>query len=159
MELYFLRHGTAVDADDWDEGDATRPLTSDGRKDMEREAKAIGKLGLKIECIITSPLTRARETAKIVAERLDLLDCFIEDERLAGNFDLASLAQLLHDSGKKESIMIVGHEPGLSSTIGQLIGGGTVELKKGGLARVHIEDPQTPRGELMWLVPPKVLLQ
>ncbi len=34
--------------------------------------------------------------------------------------------------------MIVGHEPDFSATVAQLIGGGRVQLKKGGLARVDI---------------------
>jgi phosphohistidine phosphatase len=159
MKLYLLRHGIAVDADAWDGDDASRPLTSDGRKEMEREARAIAKLDLKLERIVTSPLKRARETAQIVAERLDLTDCLIEDDRLAGNFDAARLVLLLRDLGAKESIMLVGHEPDFSKTIVQLIGGGSVDVKKGGLARIDIEDARTPAGDLIWLIPPKVLMQ
>jgi phosphohistidine phosphatase len=159
MKLYFLRHGVAVDADEWEGDDASRPLTGAGRKEMEREAKAIAKLDLQIDCIITSPLKRAKETAEIVAERLDAADRVMEDDRLAGGFDAAHLALLLGERDAKESIMLVGHEPDFSKTIVQLIGGGSVDLKKGGLARIDIDDPKIPAGDLLWLIPPKVLLQ
>ena len=154
-----MRHGIAVDAEKWDGDDASRPLTPDGRKAMEREAKAIANLDLKLERIITSPLKRAKETAQIVAQRLGMTERLIEDARLAGNFDAAKLAVLASDHSDAESVMLVGHEPDFSRTIVQLIGGGSVELKKGGLARVDIADVAAPSGDLVWLIPPKVLTQ
>jgi phosphohistidine phosphatase len=53
--------------------------------------------------------------------------------------------------------MVVGHEPDFSDTISALIGGGRIVCKKGGLALVEIPDAQSRKGELVWLVPPKVL--
>jgi phosphohistidine phosphatase SixA len=51
--------------------------------------------------------------------------------------------------------MVVGHEPDFSSVIGQLIGSGSVVMRKGGLARVDITNPM--RGELVWLLTPQLL--
>lgn len=159
MRLYFLRHGIAMDADEWQGDDSSRPLTADGRKSMEREAKAIAQLELELDLIVTSPHKRAKETAQIVAERLHLNDRVVEDDRLGANFDAARLSLLVRDHGDAQRVMLVGHEPDFSRTIEHLIGGGSVELKKGGLARVDIADPAVPSGDLVWLIPPKLLAQ
>ncbi len=53
--------------------------------------------------------------------------------------------------------MLVGHEPDFSETIAELIGGGRVVCKKGGLARVDVADSSLDDGELVWLLPPKDL--
>lgn len=159
MKLYLLRHGIAADREAWDGDDAQRPLTSQGRKCMQREAKGMQDLGVVPDRIITSPLTRAKETAQIVAQRLHLEKRLIEDERLADSFDAKRLAGILRDHGKDDSVMLVGHEPDFSETIGELVGGASVDLKKGGLARIDLDSSSSTRGELVWLLPPKALMK
>jgi len=157
MKLYFLRHGIAADRDEWSGDDAERPLTAQGRKCMEHEAKALAHLGIEPDRIVTSPLRRAKETAEIVAERLGLDDRLAEDQRLAEGFDVNALAEMLRTYGDVDCLLLVGHEPDFSHTIGRLIGGARIDLKKGGLARVDIADAASREGELVWLLPPKVL--
>lgn len=155
--MYFLRHGIAADAQSWNGSDASRPLTDEGRERMEREAKALSKIGLTVDAIVTSPLLRAKETAEIVADRLSLRKKLIEDARLGGGFDITQLAALLQKYPEADSIMLVGHEPDFSATVGAITGTGRIDLKKGGLACVELTDPASMRGELLWLVPPKIL--
>lgn len=155
MKLYFLRHGLAGDRGDWHGDDALRPLTQEGVKKMEREAKTIAALDLEIDRIVTSPLVRAVQTARIVAGELGLRDVLDEDQNLGLDFDSARLRNVIEKHRKAEALMLVGHEPSMSRTIGQ-IGGGRVELKKGALACMEV-DPQSLRGELLSLVPPKIL--
>jgi phosphohistidine phosphatase len=157
MRCYFLRHGIAVDPEAWSGEDHDRPLTREGRERMESEAKAIERLDLSLELIVTSPLVRARETAEIVAERLKARDRLVEDQRLAGGFAIEGLAEVLV-SHPVESLMLVGHEPSMSATIGRAIGNATVEVKKAALAGVEIRDPSAPAGTLIFLLPPKVLV-
>jgi phosphohistidine phosphatase len=54
-------------------------------------------------------------------------------------------------------MMLVGHEPDFSLTISALTGGGRILLKKGGLARVDLTSSEPLQGELVWLLPPKVM--
>ncbi|HLI95798.1 MAG TPA: histidine phosphatase family protein [Candidatus Baltobacteraceae bacterium] len=159
MKLYFLRHGAAVDPETWQGDDASRPLTADGRKSMEREAKAMDDLDLGLTLIVTSPLKRARETAEIVACRLKLEDRLIQDGRLAQNVDGNVVAEILRDHGAAETVMFVGHEPDFSRTIGELSGGANIVLKKGGLARIDLADSTSTSGEMVWLIPPKLLVR
>ncbi len=158
MKCYFLRHGIAVEPQSWSGTDFNRPLTREGRERLEREAKAIEGLQLDLECIVTSPLLRAKQTAEIVAQRLALRRKIVEDPRLAGGFNLERLAAILSAQPGDAGILLVGHEPSMSLTIGRAIGGGSLELKKAALAGVEIEDRASGSGVLLCLIPPKVLV-
>ena len=126
---------------------------------MEREASAIADLSLKLDTIVTSPLLRARQTAEIVADRLKLRDDIVRDERLADGFDARRLSEILAEHDKAEAIMLVGHEPTMSATVGRIIGNASIELKKAALAGVALSDASAMRGTLICLIPPKVLAQ
>jgi phosphohistidine phosphatase len=157
MHCYFLRHGIAEEPAEWNGSDFDRPLTRAGRVRMEREAKAIEELQLALDLIITSPLVRARETAEIVAERLEMGGALVEDERLAEGFDAEQLGAILRAHGDAKSILLVGHEPTMSATIGKVIGTGALEMKKGALAGVELSGPAASTGMLICLIPPKLL--
>ena len=159
MNCYFLRHGVAVEPGDWTGRDFDRPLTQEGIERMECEARAIADLSLDLDTIVSSPLLRARQTAEIVASRLKLRDDIVEDARLAGGFDPRRLAEILADHEKAEAILLVGHEPTMSATIGRIVGDASIELKKAALAGVALSDPSPARGTLICLIPPKVLVR
>ena len=156
MNLYFLRHGLAGDREDWTGDDFDRPLTEEGHERMAREAATLARLDIELDWIITSPLVRAYQTAESVAKQMNLLDQLVKDERLAPGFGPDKLAPLLLEYASAAALMLVGHEPDFSQTIGHLIGG-RVECKKGSLARVDLIAPTSLKGVLAWLIPPKVL--
>lgn len=157
MRLYFLRHGLA-DREAWrGENDFERPLTDKGKARMAREADRMAELGVKPDHILTSPLIRARQTAEIVAKRLDMEDRLRIEDHLALGFDARKLAEVLKAHGPAESLFLVGHEPDFSQTIAEIIGGGALVCKKGSLARVDLESLHPPRGTLVWLIPPSAL--
>jgi len=157
MRLYFLRHGVAMDRPDWTGDDAERPLTEDGRERMARGAALLARLDLGLDTILTSPLVRARQTADIVVEALNAKDRLLVESRLGIGFNMDQLAEILRDHAGCEALMLVGHEPGFSGTISALIGGGRIVCKKGGLACVKLSDPTSLKGELVWLIPPRLL--
>jgi|SRR5579863_1909588 phosphohistidine phosphatase len=157
MNCYFLRHGIAVDPQAWHGSDDQRPLTPDGEKRMEREARAMADLDLDVDTIVTSPLLRARQTAEIVADRLHVRDGIVEDARVAHAFSAESVVAMLRERGGAGSVMFVGHEPSMSATVGRLVGDARIELKKGALAGVELDDRSTARGTLICLIPPKIL--
>jgi phosphohistidine phosphatase len=157
MKLFFLRHGVAADRELWNGEDSERPLTDDGKKRMAREAKALADLDIEPDVIRTSPLLRAKQTASIVAERLGAADRLVEDPRLGPDFDVSRLREILQEHAGASCVMLVGHEPNMSETLAQVIGGARLDLKKGGLAYVDLPDASAMSGELVWLLPPKVL--
>jgi len=157
MNLYFLRHGLAEDRNEWKDDDAKRPLTNEGREKMKRTAITLAALDLGLEVIISSPLVRAKQTAEIVARKLNCP--LVQDPRLEPGFNDDQLHKVLLDHPDANTMMLVGHEPDFSETISALVGGGRIVCKKGGLALVEIPNAHSKPGELVWLVPPKVLAQ
>jgi phosphohistidine phosphatase len=155
--VYFLRHGKAMSRGVWSDDDGLRPLTPEGEAEMRREAAALKGLGLAPDVIVTSPLVRARRTAEIVAEALGLQDRLVDDASLAHGFDARALAKVAAAHPDAAQLMVVGHEPDFSAAVSQLIGGGAVVMKKGGLARVDLPDGSLKRGELAWLLTPPLL--
>lgn len=141
----------------WEGSDFDRPLTQDGIKRIAREAKALAALDVALDAIVTSPLVRARQTAEIVADELTLRDKLRQDDRVGLGFSAARLAEILHDYPDAEQVMFVGHEPSMSTTVGELIGGGEVDFKKGALACVEITRESPLAGRLLWLAAPKLL--
>ena len=135
MNCYFLRHGIAVEPEQWTGRDFDRPLTHEGIERMKCEARAIADLSLRLDVIVTSPLLRARQTAEIVADRLKLRDEIVEDKRLAEGFDVRWLSAILGERDKAEAILLVGHEPTMSATIGRIVGDAQCRAEKRGARR------------------------
>jgi phosphohistidine phosphatase len=156
MILYFLRHGRA-DRSEWAGNDFERPLTKKGKLLMAQTADTIAELNFGLDLILTSPLLRALQTAEIVAKNLQMEGRMVVDARLGPGFDTDVLADMLLEHPDAANVMLVGHEPDFSLTIGALIGGARVVMKKGGLARIDIMSSATLAGELAWLIPPKAL--
>lgn len=152
MKLYLLRHGQA-NWEHWERPDDERPLTKKGRREVEQIASALQELKVRPQVILSSPLPRAYETAKIVAETLDIE--LVTSPLLAPGFGLHSLRQLLNEHPDHD-LLLIGHEPDFSLALGQLTGG-TIRLAKAGLARVDLENVVDLRGELVWLIPPRIL--
>jgi phosphohistidine phosphatase len=141
------------------EEDSERPLTPEGRAEMQNIAKSLKTIGLQINRIYTSPLRRARETAEIAAEILKI-PTLEEWDELKPDGSKAALYRKLARLEQNSRLILVGHEPYLTSMIGEIIGSTSAKivLKKGGIGKVRITS-FTPRisGELRWLLAPKIL--
>ncbi|MCU0500907.1 MAG: phosphohistidine phosphatase SixA [Anaerolineae bacterium] len=151
MRVYFLRHGEA-DWPNWTGPDSDRPLTDKGIKEMKVIGEAIAGLKIELAAILTSPYRRASQTAEAIAHALNL-PAKIEPS-LEPGFDAAALGALIERQGGGD-LMVVGHEPDFSFTIRTLTGG-DVKMARAGFACVEIIDPRALRGELVWLIPPKI---
>ena len=155
MRLYFVRHGRAEDRLNWDPAqDHLRPLTEEGKRLMQKSAARIRGLGVTPDVVLTSPLTRARQTADIVGEALG---CDVVEADELVNLGVDKLAALLERYAFAESLLLVGHEPDFSMTIDMICGGGNVVVKKGSLIRVDLYATVPPRGGLVWSIPPRML--
>ncbi len=156
MILYFLRHGLAGDRNTWQGDDLERPLTKKGIQHMKRTAKKLAESGVKVDAILSSPLKRAVQTANFVAKALDLEVSL--DERLAYGFNVEALGQLIAEHPDAKALLLVGHEPDFSTVVSGITGGIDVIMKKGGLARVDLQEGNGLKGQLVWLLPPKILI-
>jgi phosphohistidine phosphatase len=137
MQLYVVRHGIAVEGSEGTP-DGSRPLTEKGRRRFQRTARAFGKLGHKLDLILTSPLVRAVQTAEILAGATKHGGVGVLEELGAG-FDAATLrTALVARAGDTAAVAIVGHEPQLSSFLSALCGvpQAGIDLKKGAIVRL-----------------------
>lgn len=161
MELYILRHGIAVErGTPGYKKDSARPLTPEGEDKMRQIADAMRGMDLKFDLILSSPFARAEQTANIVAGELDEEVTFSKYLEPGGN--ALELIGEINDE-KAHRVLLVGHEPDLSSLISVLITGGsdaTIELKKGGLCKLTTDKLVFGQcATLNWLLTPKQLRQ
>ncbi len=164
MNIYIVRHAIAVErGTDGYEDDSQRPLTDTGRKKMKKIAKGLHRLGIELDVILTSPYVRARDTAKILADRFDRLDKIYFTDHLIppGNFE--SLIFEIHEKYDVGNLALVGHEPMLSSLVSWLTTGGTearVTMKKGGVAYLTSDTLYDDgRATLEWLLTPSLMIE
>ncbi|MEW6583478.1 MAG: histidine phosphatase family protein [Actinomycetota bacterium] len=156
MILLLVRHGVAEDAGaDTGYRDEPRALTEEGAARMQQAARGMAALGLVPELILTSPLTRCVQTAEIVHAALG--GELEADARLAPGMELEDLADAVADRGDPQVVMACSHQPGLSIAAGELVGGGTIEFRKGALAVVETPALRAGRGVLRALYPPAAL--
>lgn len=149
LDLYFFRHGLA-DWPNWTRSDDDRPLNTAGRNETAQVAAFLAGLKVKPRKILTSPLPRASQTAAICAEYLRTQ--FETTKHLDKRFNVSALRRILHR--KIDVVVLVGHEPSLSRVI-KRITGGTIKLRKSGVARVSV-DLSTMHGRLEWLLEPSL---
>ncbi len=165
MNLYLLRHAIAVDrGTPGAEDDALRELTPKGAAKMRRIARGMLALELKFDLILSSPYLRTRQTADIVAEVFDARQVLRFTENLipgAGGEQI--VAELNKKYSKRDNILLVGHEPTLSSLIATLLSGDptlAITMKKGGLCCLSIPALSYGRCAMLeWIMYPSQLAQ
>jgi phosphohistidine phosphatase len=162
MDLYILRHGKAGQASD-NPGDSSRKLNKAGRFETRTAGRWMKKKKIRFDCIATSPLARAYQTAEIVAKSLDLKDRLEVWDELTPGGDPDTLCYHASQAGKDTSVILVGHEPDLSDLIGRIVSrgkGASLVLAKGGLAKIrNFSFDDKPSGELQWLLTPGQILE
>jgi phosphohistidine phosphatase len=140
MQLYLVEHGIAVERsegipDEW------RPLSDKGRRRFQKTARAFGKLGRKLDLILTSPLTRAVQTAEILAGETGPGEVAGLPE-LDPKFDIeAARSAIAARAGDAEAVAIVGHEPQISAVLAALCGVSHAEIgmEHGAIVRLDVE--------------------
>ena len=162
MELYILRHGEAGKRIPSGSKDSERPLTVAGQEEVAEIARALAKLKVELDFVATSPLKRARQTAETVARVLKVKKGSMEEwNELKPEGKRAELYRKLSQFKPESAVMIVGHEPYLSTIVSETVfdgGAGRIVLKKAGLAKITVTAFQPrARGGLRWLLTPKHL--
>ena len=162
MGLYVLRHGESGKSLPAGRKDSERALTVTGKQEVEKVAKALQELGIKFDFVATSPLRRAYQTAEIIAKASKVKKGTMEEwSELKPEGKRPELYRRLSQFKQRSSVLVVGHEPYLSTMIREIVFGnraGNIVLKKAGLARIEITSFQPNiKAELRWLLTPKLL--
>lgn len=159
LELYLVRHGIAAERGPEYPDDSKRPLTGKGMSALRKEAKALDALGVSFDLIISSPLTRTRQTADVLAEHLGGKAAVVLSDALAPAGTPAAVIQEIGRHPRKTRVALVGHEPNIGELAGRLIGARSpIQFKKGAICRIDFDVlPPKALGQLIWFVPPRLL--
>jgi phosphohistidine phosphatase len=160
--IYIMRHGIATRrGSDGSLDDSKRKLTDEGREKMQKIAMGLKRLGAEIDWIVTSPLVRAVETAQIVAESLDAKVPLDYCDGLRPGEAAEKLLSFLTKQPERRKVLLVGHEPDLTSLAARFVGAGphaNLVLKKGGCCLITFDHlPLKLQGQLVWWLTPRVL--
>jgi phosphohistidine phosphatase len=158
MEVYLLRHGIAENRRPG-RADAERKLTDEGKAKLRVVlARAQGAAGVP-SLILTSPLVRAAETARIAAQVLGYAEAIEATDALLPSSSPQAVWKERRSRMGERAILLAGHEPLLSETASYLLGASrvAVDFKKGALMRIDIDEVTgAPRGVLQWLLTPRL---
>ena len=135
MAMYFVQHGLSVAK----EVNPDRPLSDEGRLEVERVAIHLHRMGVTVGHIFHSGKTRARQTAELFAEHL-VYDRISPLPGMAPNDSAAVFAE-----GVEDNAMYVGHLPHMGELVSLLVGdderADVVRFTNGGVVCVERSEP------------------
>jgi len=118
MRLYLVQHAEAKR----EEEDPARSLSQNGREDIGRIATYVDyHADIKVEQIVHSGKTRARQTAEILSDHLKPTKGVNQVDNLEPGADAEIWGKRIERSS--EDLMLVGHLPHLSNLAAYLIRG------------------------------------
>lgn len=160
MFVYIARHAWAAERGDprWPD-DSLRELTADGMERYTKLVKALSGRGFAPERIATSPYTRCRQTAEIVAKHAGNRPPIYELEGLEPGSDLESLIEWTNEQVGQD-VCWVGHSPDVEELAAALVSDGFARIRfaKGAVAAIGFDgEASSGAGELHWLATAKTL--
>ena len=161
MDVYLVRHAIAYERSRarWPQ-DALRSLTPAGKQKFRKAARGLARLVPKSAQVFTSPFVRARDTASILTGAMETRGAK-ECAELAAGQPARKVFEFLRTL-KSRAVVLVGHEPNLSTLLAAAVVGERVRLKirfrKGGAACLAFSGSVQPgQATLKWLMPPRAL--
>jgi len=156
MQLYLLRH---AEAEEDPTNDEQRALTAKGEKQVRKVGRFCRSHSVIPDIILSSPLRRAEETARIFARELDVPNIVQVEEFLRPGMTAKSTLSGLEKYLEKASVLLVGHEPDFSTLAGSLIGthAENIHFRKATLMSVSLPKMESGAGAIDFLIPVKCL--
>ena len=160
MNLYILRHASAGVRRINPILDKKRPLDKEGKRQCLQLAHVLNAMKLQFDLIVSSPLKRSMQTASMVGTETGYEAKIVCSLALAPDATFAQFQKLLQDYAKLDNLLVVGHNPNITTFLGSLLvpasanTGASVRLRKGTLARVNlVRGPAT----LQWMLDPRTV--
>jgi len=153
LRLYLLRHGIPQ------QNGPDPALSSDGIDAMEAAARGMTRLGISFDLILTSPLKRAEQTARIVASVAGPGAPVRIESPLVGGCTAEMLLNLVAANRSSGSVLVVGHQPDMGRIAADLTGAdGPLPFGRGTLCCLEIDGPTvTDTAALVFLMPADLL--
>lgn len=120
--------------------DHARPLNRRGEKDAPAMAARVREAGIRPSLILSSPAVRAWNTARIVAKEINYPVEFLQREQELYMADIDDFLGLLgRQDSKFNSVMLVGHNPGLTDFANYLMPNLTDNIPTSGVVSMTID--------------------
>lgn len=121
MKIFLMRHGEVLSPSEFRQDDHLRPLTANGKKDIESSVELIVKNIENVEILISSPFLRARQTMDVIRKNLGHRPEYMELDMITpNNTEYKHLLGYLKSLGVK-SVLYTGHEPQIAGFIQYLV--------------------------------------
>jgi phosphohistidine phosphatase len=162
MLLLLNRHAHAGvrDPAQWPD-DRDRPLTEKGRKVQSDVSRFLRKRDLAPSLVLTSPWTRAMQTAEILVQVARISRPPVPCEALAEDPDPIRLQECLSAQPPEAIVAMVGHSPWMEELGSLLLGGSTtsvrIDFPKSGVLGIELDRLEPGEGELTLFVRPKMV--
>ena len=158
MEIYLMQHGHALPK----EQDPEEGLSPDGKAGIHASGKALKKIGITFDVILSSPKKRSQQTASIVAEEVGFpLDKIVETDKVKALSLPEETIKTLAEYAGNQSILIAGHLPSVAEVASSLLltkgPKVIIEFERGGCCRIDVEDLTATPGHLKWYLTPEQL--
>jgi phosphohistidine phosphatase len=155
MKLILFRHGQAEELGTH-ANDAERELTAKGRDRLRRGADGLKFMLRDFSAIKiwSSPLIRACQTARIIADVLNIEKIEEFDALATGNMDAFQQKILTLPYGA--CLIAVGHDPYLGMWSKEICDV-HLSFKKGAAAAIDVSSTNPLAGELCWFAQPQIL--
>jgi phosphohistidine phosphatase len=157
MILYVMRHAEAVERNETLQ-DEWRYLTEKGRSTAEKMSTSISKVSpKKTRLTVTSPLTRAVQTAEIAAKKACRRNVIVASTLLLPDASITELVAYIKGCGNAGRVMLVGHEPQLGSLVAALLGceDKPLSLKKGACVALELNPKKADKtAAFLWYLAP-----
>ena len=161
MECILIRHGIAVERDEWEGTDENRPLTEQGKKRVRQAAAGLAALDCKPTHLFTSPFVRAYDTARLLRTVVCPGLKAETREELAVGAKPEQLVSILQTLPSDAVVLCVGHEPFLGEVASLFLCGKVLPnfpFKKAGAACIEAEGKgRAGQCRLRWWLPPMQL--
>src|ERR1700722_9190802 len=141
MNFYILRPASAGLRRANPKLDLKRPLDKEGKKHSLQLAYVLNALNVQFDLIVSSPLKRCLQTASLIGTETGYEAQILNSNALAPEATYKDFQKLLNECSNRENVLVVGHNPNLSSFLGSLlvpVNGpeARIRLRKGSMARV-----------------------
>lgn len=122
MRLLLARHAQAVNQSEWVRSDEARYLTETGRQQALTAGTLLGQAGEQPSRVLASPLTRAVQTAELLAQGLGYRGVIESTAGLEPGARLSLFLDALASAPPDDVVLAVGHEPHMSEWSAALLG-------------------------------------
>lgn len=158
MNLYLLRHANAGQRRANAELDLKRPLDKEGKQQCLLIGSVLSALKVQFDCIVSSPLKRALQTASLVGTEVGYEQRILVSPAMSPAGTWREFQTLLSGLSGHEDVLLVGHNPNITQYLNSLLCASAtvapIRMRKGAIAKL---DMNRQTGRLQWLFDPRLI--